>query len=80
MGSKASKISKKPTAHVVRTKVVSPSRLLDEKVGSGEGKIEQLAEKLVADGTAANIVEAQEMVLRDPAHADIRREYEGKFN
>ncbi len=53
--------------------------LFDNTVSTAEDKIEGLAEKLVADGTAGSLGEAQEMVLKDPANSGLRQQYEGKF-
>ncbi len=53
---------------------------LDETVTVAEGKIEDLAQELVKNGTAKDIAEAQSMVLRNPAHSGIRTQYEKKFH
>lgn len=51
----------------------------DNTVTSAEGKIESLAERLVADGVAKDLTEAQGMVLRDPANGELVKQYEKKF-
>lgn len=52
----------------------------EDVVTDAESKIIKLAQKLVADKKAKTLTEAQSMVLADPANAELRKEYEGKFN
>lgn len=68
--------SKKPAA-----KAESKAEMLfDETVTSAEDKIEGLAGDLVKSGVAKDLAQAQEMVLSDPQHSDLRRQYENKFH
>ncbi len=52
---------------------------LDETISASEREIEIQAKKLVSEGIAKDIVQAQEMVLRNPANSKLSAEYVAKF-
>jgi len=53
--------------------------LFDTTISAAENRVEELAQKLVADGEATDLGEAQSMVLRDPGNHKLRTDYERKF-
>lgn len=75
MGRKTKGVKKLPSEKL-NEKVI---REFDETVSASEARIEDLAKKLVADGIAKDMTEAQGLVLANPANAKLKSEYEAKF-